>query len=68
MVNKNLLRSRIAEKGLTQAALAKGIGVSKNTISSKINNKTPFNTDEIDRICSLLDITECTEKAHIFLD
>lgn len=67
MVCKNLLRGRMAEKGITQKALAEMLKISKNTLSSRINSKSPFNTQEIDQICSILGITDCAEKAEIFL-
>ena len=47
MVDKNKLAGAIASKGLTQKKLAEMIGVSKNTISAKMNNKSSFDTDEI---------------------
>lgn len=67
MVDKNKLAGAIASKGLTQKKLAEMIGVSKNTISAKINNKSSFNTDEIERICRVLGIKDVIEKANIFL-
>lgn len=67
MVDKNKLAGAIASKGLTQKKLAEMIGVSKNTISAKINNKSSFDTDEIERICRVLGIKDVIEKANIFL-
>jgi DNA-binding helix-turn-helix protein len=67
VVSKNLLRSRIAQNALTQKQLAELIGISPNSFSSKINGKKPFNTDEIDKICAVLHISNNIEKAKIFL-
>lgn len=67
MVDKNKLAGAIASKGLTQKKLAEMIGISKNTISAKMNNKSSFDTDEIERICRVLGIKDITEKANIFL-
>lgn len=67
MVDKNKLAGAIASKGLTQKKLAEMIGISKNTISAKMNNKSSFDTDEIERICRVLGIKDVTEKANIFL-
>ena len=67
MVAKNKLAGAIASKGLTQKKLAEMIGVSKNTISAKMNNKSSFDTDEIERICRVLGIKDVMEKANIFL-
>ena len=67
MVDKNKLAGAISSKGLTQKKLAEMIGISKNTISAKMNNKSSFDTDEIERICRVLGIKDVTEKANIFL-
>lgn len=67
MVDKYKLLGAIASAGLSQKDLAKKIGVSKNTINSKINGKNHFNTEQIDRICEVLKIDDDTEKARIFL-
>lgn len=63
----NKLKGKIAEAGFTQRSLAKALGMSKNTLNSKVNGKTPFNTLEIQKICALLHIQENAEKADIFL-
>lgn len=67
MINKNRLRSAIVSAGYTQKRLASEIGMSKNTISAKINGKGYFNTQEIDNICNILGINDCNEKTKIFL-
>ena len=67
MLDKNLLRGAIVKKGFTQELLAEMIGMSSNTLSSRINGLSSFNTDEIDRICQALDIVEDSEKVDIFL-
>ena len=64
---QNKLKGKIVEAGYTQRSLAKEIGMSKNTLNSKINGKIPFNTDEIERICICLSIVNPVEKASIFL-
>ncbi len=67
MLNKNLLKGAIAEKGLTQGRLAELIGMSENTLSSRMVGSSPFNTDEIDEICKVLEIENNNKKAEIFL-
>lgn len=67
MLNKNLLRSAIVKKGYTQEKLAEIIGMSANTLSSRITGASSFNVDEIDKICEVLDIVDNNEKAAIFL-
>ncbi|MBR4555540.1 MAG: helix-turn-helix transcriptional regulator [Ruminococcus sp.] len=68
MLNRNLLKSAMARAGfLTQGLLAEKIGMSENTLSSRMNGQSPFNTDEIDSICQVLDIKSNEEKVAIFL-
>ncbi len=66
-MNANKLRGRIVEAGYTQKTLAIAVNMSENSLSSKLNEKRPFNTDEILAICKLLKITDPAEKAQIFL-
>ena len=44
----NKLKGKIAEAGYSQRSLAAELGMSKNTLNSKVNGKIPFNTDEIE--------------------
>ena len=67
LTNKNLLLGKLAMKGYNQMRLAQAIGISKNTLSAKINGHRPFNTDEVINICEVLDIVSDTEKLNIFL-
>jgi DNA-binding Xre family transcriptional regulator len=67
MLNKNLLKSAMARAGFTQGALASRIGMSENTLSSRMTGASPFNIDEVDVICEVLDIESNDEKAAIFL-
>lgn len=63
----NKLKGKIAEAGYSQRSLAAALGMSKNTLNSKVNGKIPFNTVEIELICEKLDIHDVAEKAAIFL-
>lgn len=67
MLNSNKLRGKISEAGLNQRKLAQITGISENTISRKMQGHRCFDTDEIDKICAALNITNCLEKAEIFL-
>ncbi len=67
MVNRNLLKAAIARAGMTQEKLAERIGISANTLSKRMLGSSPFNTDEIDMICEVLNIHGSEEKAIIFL-
>ena len=61
------LKGKMAEAGYTQKSLAKAIGISANSLGDKMNKKRAFNTNEIDAICEVLNITDPAEKALIFL-
>lgn len=66
-MSTNKLKGKIAEAGYTQRSLAVALGMSKNTLNSKVNGKIPFNTVEIQQICEKLGIHDLQEKASIFL-
>lgn len=66
-MNVNKLKGKIAEAGLTQRSISEKLGMSKNTVNSKVNGKIPFNINEVDRFCDLLGIRDNAEKAAIFL-
>lgn len=67
MLDKWKFLGRVVEAGFSQRSLAKKIGISKNTLNSKVNGRGCFDTDQIDKICSVLGITSGKEKADIFL-
>ena len=67
MVDKNRLLAFVAGAGLTQTSLAEKIGMNKDTLNLKINNRSDFKTGEIERICSALQITKAADKVDIFL-
>lgn len=67
MLNRNLLRAAIVASGYTQEKLAETIGISSNTLSSRMVGTSFFNTEEIDKICNVLNITSNEQKADIFL-
>ena len=50
------LLGRIREKGLTQAQLAKIIGISETTLNFGLSNKRPFKRNEILSLCAALEI------------
>lgn len=72
MVDIQKLRSRMVLKGYNQKRLVdemndRGVKISENTFSSKMNSKSKFNTDDVDVICEILEIIDPAEKAEIFL-
>lgn len=66
-MNKNLLKSKFVAHGLTYDDVAGRMGISKNTLSNKVNGVTYFDTEEITRLCEILNIEEDSEKVEIFL-
>lgn len=56
--NTNLLKGRIAEKGLTQSKVAESIGITYQSFSDKLNNKSHFKVSEIIKLCKVLDISD----------
>ena len=72
MVDTLKLRSRMVLKGYNQKRLvaemnARGVKISENTFSSKMNGRSSFDTDTVDVLCDILDVYEPAEKAEIFL-
>lgn len=55
MMNANLLRAKIVENGMTQAEVAKKIGMSAKTFSIKMNSGK-FGLDEAEKMIKLLKI------------
>ena len=64
MINTKLLKSYFVKNGLTQDEVAKKIGISYQSLSDKINNKTQFKVDEVSDLCNVLRIDN--EKDEIF--
>ena len=65
-------RSKIVLKGYNQKSLvseinARGVKISENTFSSKMNGTSTFDCDLVDVICDILEVEEPAEKAEIFL-
>ena len=57
MIDTNALRGRIAEKGLSQAKVAKYIGITPKTFYEKMS-KGIFGSDEIETMIVLLEIDD----------
>ena len=59
------LLGRIKERGFTQEALAKHIGIAESSMCLKLNNKAHFKQPEITLICEALKIA-CSEIGVYF--
>lgn len=55
----NKLKGRITEVFGTQAAFAKAVGLSKNSVSKKLSGKTEFSQSDVERWAKLLHIERC---------
>lgn len=66
MTNTELLKEKIEKSGLKIGFIADYVGISRQLLWKKVNNLTPFNQYEIDKMCAVLQITSLKEKEAIF--
>lgn len=66
MTNSELLKKIIEESGLKIGFIADYVGISRQLLWKKINNLTPFNQYEIDKMCEVLKITSLRHKEAVF--
>ena len=66
MVNTQLLDDAIKESGKSKTHLAKKCNMSIQSFRLKRLNKFPFSTDDVETLCSELDIKTLTRKEKIF--
>lgn len=66
MTNTELLQEKINTSGLKVGFIADYVGISRQLLWKKVNNKTPFNQYEIEKMCEVLRITSLKEKEAIF--
>lgn len=72
MVDIQKLRSKMVLKGYNQKKLvdemnARGVKISENTLSAKMNGTSKFDCVDADVICDILELKSREEKAEIFL-
>ena len=72
MVDVNKLRAQMVLKGYTQKTLAaemtqRGVKISENTLSSKMQGKSQFDCVDADVICDILEVEDAADRAEIFL-
>lgn len=65
-INKRLLKSKMAEEGVTQSYLADRLKLSKSTLSLKLNNNRFFTIEEMFCVVDVLNI-ENAEIKKFFL-
>lgn len=64
-MNYELLNKKIQESGITLIAIAKKLGILRETLYSRLNGKTEFKASEILRISQVLNLSS-TERDRIF--
>lgn len=57
MVDSKKLRGKIAEAGMTKTKFARCIGMTYNSLASKMNGDSPFKVSEASEIAALLNLT-----------
>ena len=58
------LKGKITEVFKTRAAFAEALEINNASLSSKLNNKTPWKREEIQKACELLGIP--IEQVHVY--
>ena len=66
MLNRPLLLSQLALHEMTRSALAEKLGWSKSTLYRKINGKTDFTAQEIDKCYEVLELSADMASAIFF--
>ena len=66
MTNTEMLKEIIDKSGLKVSFIAEYVGISRQVLWKKINNLSPFNQYEIDKMCDILKITSLKQKEAIF--
>lgn len=56
MTNKNLLKAKIIEQGMTVTQIATLLGMSREAFYNRLNNVTEFKASEIRTLSSILKI------------
>ena len=72
MVDVNKLKSRMVLAGHTQKTLVaelrtRGVLMTENTFSAKINGRSQFYVEDAQAICEILGIDNSEDRADIFL-
>lgn len=62
LVNENLLKAKIIEKGIDKKVIAEKLGISPTSLNYKMNNKTEFKASEIQLLSKILGISREKDK------
>lgn len=66
MVNTNKLKGRMKELEITQADVAKSLGIAQPTANQKLNNIRSFDLDEAEKLSAMLHIEAGEFGAYFF--
>lgn len=66
MINTHELEMAISESGKKKEYLAKRCGITRQSFTSKINNRSEFTAGQVMILCDELGITKLTDKDRIF--
>ena len=66
MTNTEELEKLISDSGLKKSYIAKEINLSRQGFKNKCENKSPFTSTQISKLCVLLKITDLKVKERIF--
>lgn len=66
MADKNMIRGAIVRNGYTIGSFADALGITRYTLSKKINGKSEFRASEIEKSCALLGIAKKDVGKYFF--
>lgn len=66
-MNIDKLKGKLVEKKKTYADCSEALGITITTFSNKMNGKSNFNVEEVNRLANYLDL-RTEEKIDIFLN
>ena len=66
MINTLEMEIAIKRAGLTKKQIAKSIGISDTGLIRKIKNHSEFKANEIEKLCSLLHLSDLEQLKQIF--
>ena len=67
-MNVPKLRAKIAEREIRYKDVAKQMGITQQALGRKMTGHTRFSLDDAIKLCNILNITNPTERAEIFLN
>lgn len=66
MVDTQYLEKMIRSSGKKKEYLAQRCGITRQSLTSKLKNRSPFTVDQVSALCNELGITKLSEKDRIF--